>query len=201
MVFSLFVVLLIAIFGTSFLVSDFDPSGNNIVGNTIGTARPTVLSDELCFDTDGGINTRITGIVSFKDNNFFTVNKEDVCSYNPVTKKYELKEYYCSYNHDWVKTIPCEYGCYDGRCLDSNTCIRSNPTDHGTYLKREGYVFNDYVVYDDGRKEKLVSFCDEDSYVVHPRCSQQTGTIFYNRQHCSLNCMKAKTGEGHCGDR
>lgn len=201
MMFSLFLVLLIAIFGTSFLVSDFDPSDNNIVGNAIGIIKPTIRSDELCFDTDGGVNTRLQGIVSFKDNNFVTVNKEDTCSYNPVAKKYELKEYYCEFDRDWVRTIPCEYGCYNGKCLESNTCMRSNPTEVGSYLKRDGVVYNDYLIHDNGGKEKLASFCDADDYVVHARCNENTHTIFYTRQHCSLGCMNAKTGEGHCGDR
>ncbi len=203
MIFSLLVLLLVAIFGVSFLLGGYDPAANNIVGYAINDnlRDRTIRTDALCFDSDGGVNTRLQGVVSFRDDNFITINKEDTCSYNPITKTYELKEYYCEFDRDWVRTIPCEYGCYKGRCLESNTCIRSNPKEEGSYLKRDGFVYEDYVVYDDGRKEKLKSFCDADKYVVHTRCNQQTGMIFYNRQHCSLDCMYAKTGEGHCGDR
>ena len=216
--FAVLLLFLIGIFSLSFFIGNSPANGNSLQGFaiyekshyvkqdiTIKSGGYTTYDDtlsEACQDTDGGINQQLLGEVSYKDSNFRTRYAPDVCMFNAFTKKYDLKEQYCQHGRLWTKTIECEHGCYDGTCLQTSVCTRDDSYNYPGFQNNLGFtVYDDYFVFEDGRRSKMQPFCAEDGSIITPNCNEDTDSIGYARQKCSLGCQYSESGSAYCGDR
>ena len=112
---------------------------NNLIGNVIDNTP--ISNTAACRDSDGGIYTKVKGIVNVSNKLY-----NDVC-YTSDT----VQEYYCSgtaYASDFIK-CPSGYGCSNGACVLSGSCTDS---DGGTnynvkgIVNYNGYSYNDICI-------------------------------------------------------
>jgi hypothetical protein len=73
-----------------------------------------------CFDSDGGINFEVAGIVDGVGPNGWPQTREDVCEISGTFEGY-LREYYCNGSVPWPTFYDCPNGCADGACIPE-TC-------------------------------------------------------------------------------
>ena len=166
---SLFLIVIVA--GT---VSAFWPFDGGITGNAVVTDN-TVINDSAysnCADTDGGIYSNTSGVVSYKTRTY-----KDKCSKNDLF----VHEYYCnSKGKVKKKAFACENGCEEdttlgAKCLDAPVCTQTVNGSIDTFGKEH--------------KNK----CSGGNWIIHT-CDTTTNKVVETTEECSTRCSNSARG-------
>jgi hypothetical protein len=110
--------------------------------------------DDICGDTDGGINFYVKG----------TAAKGDTVLTDHCNDAWMLTENYCFNNELKSQTHNCTSGCIDGACLPEN---ETQCTEHSYYQCYEGDLYwYDSCNVREKMKENCTYGCEDDACVV-----------------------------------